>query len=197
MPTKAKHAPKKRGDAKVTREKIIQIARNLFFERGYEAVGLREIASQAGVTAAMINRYFGTKEALFIKLMGDSFSFSPTKVGSRAEFGKNIAHQLLLQPYAMYETRSEQELHFKRSNIVIRSAGIDGAPRQIQEFLDRQLWKPLIAWLGGENAVERAHMIVGTILGVLLLSKSISSYSAENIQLTVLADILAVAIQRM
>lgn len=195
MATKTTPTTRKRGDAKVTRAKIIAIATTLFFERGYEAVGLREIAANAGVTAAMINRYFGTKEALFLELMGDSFSFMPEKVGDRAEFGKALANQLLLQPHGKCGSRGEQETQFKRSHIVIRSAGMDGAPRQIQEFLDTQLWQPLIAWLGGKNAPERAEMIVGTVLGVMLLSKSISGPSQKNTQPKALASFMAKSIQ--
>lgn len=195
MTQKKQAKPKRRGNAHTTRARILEIATALFFERGYEAVGLREIAANAGVTAAMINRYFGTKEALFLELMGDTFTFSLAKVGPRHEFGRTMANQLLLQPYGICENRGEMEQQFRRSNIVIRSAGMDGAPPQIQEYLNTRLWQPLISWLGGKHAPERAEMIVGTILGVMLLSKSISGPSQKNAEPIVLADFLARSIQ--
>lgn len=46
------------------RQRILQTARDLFTERGFEAVGIREIAEQAGVSKSLINRHFESKEGL-------------------------------------------------------------------------------------------------------------------------------------
>lgn len=194
MATDNKKKPTKRGDAKVTRAKLLEIATMLFVERGYEDVGMREIAAKAGVTAAMINRYFGTKEALFVELIGDAFVFTEMSEGPRAEFGKKIA-TMLLQPCGPFESRCIEEEHFKMLQIIIRSAATEGAPLQIQEILDKQLWQPLIAFLGGQNAHERAELIVATIIGFVLMSKKISSPSQKKSQPQVLAALLATAIQ--
>lgn len=189
-----KEKPSKRGDAKVTRAKILTIAAMLFVERGYEDVGMREIAAKAGVTAAMINRYFGTKEALFIELIGDAFVFTELLEGPRAEFGKKIT-TMLLQPCGPFESRCAEEEHFKLLQIIIRSAATEGAPLQIQEILDKQIWQPLIAFLGRENAHERAELIVATIIGFVLMSKKVSSPSQKQSQPEVLASLMSSAIQ--
>src|SRR5580698_10482462 len=47
-----------------TREAILKSAREAFTQSGYD-VGVREIAENAGVTAMLVNRYFGSKEQLF------------------------------------------------------------------------------------------------------------------------------------
>ncbi|MFT3931193.1 MAG: TetR/AcrR family transcriptional regulator [Spongiibacteraceae bacterium] len=184
----------KRGDAKVTRAKILDIATQLFVERGYEDVGMREIAAKAGVTAAMINRYFGTKEALFVELIGDAFVFTELLDGPRAEFGKKIA-TMLLQPCGPFENRSEEEQHFKMLQIIFRSAATEGAPRQIQEILDKQIWQPIIAFLGGKHAHERAELIVSTAIGFVLMNKKVSSPSQKESRPEVLASLLATTIQ--
>lgn len=189
-----KDKPNKRGDAKITRAKILDIATMLFVERGYEDVGVREIAAKAGVTAAMINRYFGTKEALFVELIGDAFLFTELLEGPRAEFGQKIA-TMLLQPYGPFESRCVEEEHFKMLQIIIRSAATEGAPLQIQEILDKQLWQPLIAFLSGKNPHERAELIVATIIGFVLMNKKVSSPSQKKSQPQVLASQLATAIQ--
>lgn len=194
MATDNNKKPTKRGDAKVTRAKLLEIATMLFVERGYEEVGMREIAAKAGVTAAMINRYFGTKEALFVELIGDTFVFNEMLEGPRAEFGQKIA-TTLLQPCGPFESRCVEEEHFKMLQIIIRSAATEGAPLQIQEILDKQLWQPLIAFLGGKNPHERAELIVATIIGFVLMSKKISSPSQKKSQPQVLAALLATAIQ--
>lgn len=47
-----------------TRAQILQVARRLFGERGYAAVTIREIAAEAGVSAAMVMKVGGCKEQL-------------------------------------------------------------------------------------------------------------------------------------
>lgn len=49
----------------VTALAIKRAAARAFAERGYGGVTMREIASTAGVDAALIHHYFGTKRALF------------------------------------------------------------------------------------------------------------------------------------
>lgn len=48
-----------------TREDILDAAERYFAERGYAAANLREIASEANVTQAMVNYYFGSKVEMF------------------------------------------------------------------------------------------------------------------------------------
>ncbi|MCC6213799.1 MAG: TetR/AcrR family transcriptional regulator [Polyangiaceae bacterium] len=47
------------------RERILAAAREHFGARGFEAVSVHALAADAGVTAAMINYYFGGKRALY------------------------------------------------------------------------------------------------------------------------------------
>ena len=46
------------------RERLLEAAAPLFAERGYDGVGVREIAQRAGVTPSMIGYYFGDKQGL-------------------------------------------------------------------------------------------------------------------------------------
>ena len=46
-------------------ERIVQAARRLFGERGYTAVTIRAVASEAGVSPALVMKVAGSKEGLF------------------------------------------------------------------------------------------------------------------------------------
>lgn len=46
-------------------EKIIEAAREVFFERGYNGATMRDIASVAGVNLALLHYYYRTKENIF------------------------------------------------------------------------------------------------------------------------------------
>jgi AcrR family transcriptional regulator len=192
MVTKAKPELKKRGDASVTRAKILEVAGAVFMERGYEQVGMREIAGKAGVTAAMINRYFGTKEALFTELIGDFFSFEKFLGIERSSFGENLA-SLVIQNFASDEPHGMS--HFMPQHILLRSAGDNGAPRIIKELLDTQVWQPLIAWLGGKNAPERAELIVCTMMGFIIMHKKIGGPTQSETDEKRLTALLARALQ--
>jgi AcrR family transcriptional regulator len=51
-----------------TRERILDVALNLFIERGFDKTSLREIAEQLGVTKAALYYHFASKEDILMKL---------------------------------------------------------------------------------------------------------------------------------
>jgi AcrR family transcriptional regulator len=51
------------------REKILNCALELFHDRGYDAVGVQEIAERAGVTKPTLYYYFGNKKGLLEALL--------------------------------------------------------------------------------------------------------------------------------
>src|SRR5271169_5423013 len=64
----------RRRNAAATRQAILVSARRAFARAGYDGVGLREIAQGAGVTAMMVNRYFGSKERLFKEVVAGAIA---------------------------------------------------------------------------------------------------------------------------
>ncbi|HEX8723926.1 MAG TPA: TetR/AcrR family transcriptional regulator [Gemmatimonadaceae bacterium] len=68
-------------DQSSTRERILDVARDLFTTRGYDAVSVRDIVSAARVNLGAVTYHFGSKEALY-----------HTSIESMAEpFGARIA----------------------------------------------------------------------------------------------------------
>jgi len=62
---------------------ILEVAENLFAEKGFDGTSVRDIAGQAGVNLAMISYYFGSKE----KLMAALIDF-------RSEYTRGILEEL-------------------------------------------------------------------------------------------------------
>ncbi|MFH9349774.1 TetR/AcrR family transcriptional regulator [Kitasatospora sp. NPDC017646] len=54
-----------------TRQKIADTALRLFLERGYEAVGIRDVAAEADVAVTTLFSHFASKEALVFEQDGD------------------------------------------------------------------------------------------------------------------------------
>lgn len=79
-------------DRAATEARILDAARTVFAQRGYDAAGLREIAETAQANLSLISRYFGGKEGLLSSLT-EQF------VSARREGGL---------PYPPQETLSEE-----------------------------------------------------------------------------------------
>lgn len=56
------------------REKILNCALELFHARGYDAVGVQEIAETAGVTKPTLYYYFGNKRGLLEALLSREYA---------------------------------------------------------------------------------------------------------------------------
>lgn len=64
---------KRRGEGHTRREEILEAARRLFLTHGYEAVTIRKIAEQVGVSAPALYLYFPDKEAIVLELCDQTF----------------------------------------------------------------------------------------------------------------------------
>jgi AcrR family transcriptional regulator len=62
--------PRRPRNAARTRQLLLEVARVRFTRDGYAATTVRDIADDAGVNVALINRYFTSKEGLFEACLG-------------------------------------------------------------------------------------------------------------------------------
>lgn len=56
------------------REKILDAAKNAFAQKGFAAVGIREIAKEAGLNSATLYHYFKNKEEIYSELLEEIFN---------------------------------------------------------------------------------------------------------------------------
>ena len=56
------------------KDRIILAASQLFAQKGYSSVGVREITKEAGVNSAMVSYYFGGKLGLLMEIMDRFFN---------------------------------------------------------------------------------------------------------------------------
>jgi len=61
---KARPGPRTGGRGRPTRERILDVAEQLFAHRGFHGVSVRDITGAAGVDVALANYYFGSKGGL-------------------------------------------------------------------------------------------------------------------------------------
>ena len=185
---KGKKAPPKRTrDAAATKSAIVHAARQIFSRRGYDQVGVREIAQQAGVTAAMVNRYFGSKQGLFAEVMESKADLTPLFALDRATFGQSFARTLLPRP-------NDQD-SFDPLLIILRSAPDPEARNIIRTTVEQSLSKPLAEWLGGADSSQRAGLILAFVCGFYMMRNVIGTADLLRADIEQLVSLMAPVFQ--
>lgn len=90
-------APRTR-DKERTRAALLSAARKRFAREGFQATSMKDIAADAGVTAAMVVRYFGTKEELYRKALPPLQSRRDFVDGDVETLGRTMVGRFLDQP---------------------------------------------------------------------------------------------------
>ena len=161
----ARSLPPVTGDRAATRAKLLDAGRRQFSYGGYGEVGVREIAAEAGVNAALINRYFGSKLGLFAEVVGDTLRVGDLLVGDRATLGDRLARYLV---------RPRRD-GFDPTMVLLRSAAHPETAGVLRAALAEQVATPLGEWLGGDDARERAGLITSVLFGFALTRDVIGS----------------------
>jgi AcrR family transcriptional regulator len=185
--------PPRRRNAVATREAILASAREAFSRAGYDGVGVREIAAGAGVTAMMVNRYFGSKEQLFAAVLALT-SAQPTILTSKnlqsEELGKIIAATLV-------EITKMVDTPLEGFQIMLRSASSARAAEIGREAIENGHLALLAKAMGGELAPQRAALALSLVAGVQIMRQMIGLSALAEAKPDVLVKLLTPLFQQL
>ncbi|MGW3349675.1 TetR/AcrR family transcriptional regulator [Nonomuraea rubra] len=153
---------KRRRDAGATRQAILDAAVAAFTRHGYDGVGVRDIAQGAGVTAMLINRYFGSKERLFAEAVDVAFAPRTVIAGTGAALPGETARALVRR------TAPEAE-ELGPFLLMLRSAASPQAAQIMREAIGRHAGRHLTEELPGAGARVRAELMLSLQAGVWLM----------------------------
>jgi AcrR family transcriptional regulator len=142
-----------------TREAIAMAATELFAINGFDRTTVREIGARAGIDAAMIIRYFGSKEALFAHVATPQLAIPDLSAVAPDSVGEALVRHFL----AMWE----EGVGGGGMPVLLSSAmtNEDAATRVRAIFADQVL--PFIAGIGSpETAPVRAALVATQLLGL-------------------------------
>jgi AcrR family transcriptional regulator len=147
-----------------TREAIAEAARRQFAELGYDRATLRGIAGEAGVDAALVVRFHGSKEALFREVMAlppaIAEAIAGLADGPRATVGRRLAEAIV----GMLEDPRSRSVVLGR----IRSASSHpDAAALVRETVTRDVGR-LVAALTDDEPATRAALVGSQIVGLAL-----------------------------
>jgi AcrR family transcriptional regulator len=147
---------RRRRDAQASRRALLEAADALFDERGYDATTVREIGERAGVDPALIARYFGGKEGLYLATLQQE---------GRPEMPTDP-----VQAFAAMLAKSERGIGPVPLAMVSPTL-TDGMREQVRAIIARRVVEPLVAELttrGTTDAQLRVEVLVAMALGLSL-----------------------------
>ena len=147
-------------NASQTREDILRAAQKLFSQRGYEHVGVRDIATEVGINGSLVIRYFGSKEQLFAEAVTEAFRLGDLLQERREVLGERLVRYLL---------QEDSDATFYPILALLKSATSPQGAALLRQGLEIHFIQPLAEWLGGEDSSLRASLIASTLLGVAIM----------------------------
>jgi AcrR family transcriptional regulator len=148
-----------------TRAAILEAARAAFAERGYDGVSIRGVARDARVDPALVHRFYGSKEELFVAAM--ALPVSPSQLvetllaGGTEELGERLVRTVL----GLFDAPDA----FAPFLALIRGAvSNERAAALLREFIAREILGRLAHAASPDRPELRASLAGSQIIGLAM-----------------------------
>jgi AcrR family transcriptional regulator len=152
-----------------TRAAILASARRAFAEHGYDGAGVRSIAAGAGVTAMMVNRYFGSKEGLFGEVVEDC-ARDPVILSLSNLAAADVARAFA---NALVGLTATSESPLDGFLILFRSTSSETAARIARERIAETHQRAARGVISGKDADTRAAIFLSLVAGIQMMRQMI------------------------
>jgi AcrR family transcriptional regulator len=153
----------RRPGASGTQEQILEAARKLFLERGYQGATMRAIAREAGVDPSLIVHFFGNKIGLFAEAV--EWPFDPDEVMPRilADGRRNIGRNLVALVLRTWDEEGERHPIL---TLFATATTEPEAAEMLRDFISERLFAPLLDGLDVDHKELRANLLSSQLLGL-------------------------------
>ena len=146
-----------------TRGRILDAARAAFGERGFDGATIRDIAARAGVDAALVHHYFGTKQQLFVAAMEMPVDFATAVPALLAGPEDRLGERFVAFVLELWERPEVRPL----LQGVVRSASTDAvAAAMLRRLLAEGPLLALTTALDRPDAAVRASLAGSQLIGL-------------------------------
>jgi AcrR family transcriptional regulator len=175
-----------------TREDILEAARRLFSERGYQGATMRAIGAEAGVDAALVVHFFGNKATLLAEAV--EWPFDPeVEMPKLLVDGRHHAGRHLV---GLFVRTWDDEGSRNPILTLLRAATIEPqAAAMLREFI-RGLYAPLMVRLHVDQPELRADLAVSQLLGLGLVRYLLQAEPLASATPEAVVDWIAPTVQR-
>ena len=146
-----------------TREALLTAAREVFIEQGFNGATVRAIATKAGVDAAMVNHWFGSKEGLFGEAVL-KLPFNPQDIikillsADPDDIGRTIVHTFV----TTWDTTGGGVFTALMRSITSH----EEAAVMLRDFFFKHVFMQVIGKLAPDNYEFRATLVATQIVGM-------------------------------
>jgi len=177
-----------------TRLAILEAARVAFRDKSYDHVGLRELAAKADVTAALVNRYFGSKQKLFRAVVQDDTDYSELYEAPQGELGRRLA-QFLINGEVRKKNGELLAINSDKFTTFVRSVACPEAVPILRETVAEKITGPLKQSLPGDRIEEKASLLISHFFGFLVVHSLLGATCAVEADPIILEEQLAASLQ--
>jgi AcrR family transcriptional regulator len=142
-----------------TRDGILNAARRIFGEEGYDRTTIRLVAAAANIHPSMVMRYYGSKEGLFAAAADFDLELPDLSKVPRPDIGRTLVRHLLTR----WEAKPGELPALLRVSVTHEQARA-----RLIEVFRKQLLPLVSAICGKEHAAERSALLATQTLGLAL-----------------------------
>ncbi|RSM83840.1 TetR/AcrR family transcriptional regulator [Kibdelosporangium aridum] len=166
MTTSAEQEGKRRGRRPAgadTKNALIEAARDVFSEQGYEGATVRAIAKRAGVDPAMVNHWFGGKEGLFAQSVLQ-LPVDPAVIANEISSGdvNTLGDRVVRRFLTVWDSTGGGQF----AALVRSVAGHEMAVQGLRDIFLKQIFIRVAAQTGADNAMFRATLVASQLIGM-------------------------------
>jgi AcrR family transcriptional regulator len=176
-----------------TREAIAEAARSRFAELGYDRTTIRGIAEEAGVDAALVVHYFGSKQTLFMTVM--ELPFEPEEVwpkvlaGPRSQVGLRLARFVV----SILENPESRNV---LTGVLRAAASEPDAARLARELVANRVASGFAQSFAVDRPELRANLVASQVVGLIMARYVLRVEPLASLDAEALVQALAPNLQR-
>ena len=151
-----------------TKLRIQQAAARLFASRSFETVSPRAIAKEAGVDAALIHHYFGSKEGLFQAVLNAAIRPEQLEALVVSESSEDWGRQLVRAADKVWTSPAAPALKAVVRRVLVGHEGM------LREFVTRSLLNRFLSHIKGPETERRLRAsLIGSQMSGLVIARHI------------------------
>ncbi|GGU98636.1 TetR family transcriptional regulator [Actinomadura cremea] len=154
----------RRRGSPATRDEILAVARRRFLADGYAAVTMRSVAAEAGVDAALISYFFGSKKGLFGAVLGLLANPPEVLAGALPGDPAGLPERILRAQLAAWD---DPESGPPLALMVRTAVQEPELSRLLRDVVWHELIERIAAHVGGPGASGRAAALGTQLAGVV------------------------------
>lgn len=140
------------------KERIMECALDLFYAKGYDAVGVQEIVEKAGITKPTLYYYFGSKYGLLKTILEENYSEFKRAIDEASRYEKDVPKTLYAVASAFIEVANSHHKMYMLMMALFYSARENEAYQAVKPLI-RDFYERIV------GIFERASHELGNMRG--------------------------------